>query len=211
MNKKSIIITAILVIFLILAIIFNNKNTNNFKNEYESLNSNTKYKEITIPKDNTIVYTDYKQLFNILDNTGIIFLCHPKSNYCRSAAEALVKASEETGVEKIYYMNNSKDRDIKSLKEGKIITEKESTDNYNKLLEKLGENASIYEKLNDKKIKRIYYPTLISVKSGKIVDYITDSNENKNLTKTDQTKLKQKYIDAINKTLVCDDSTKDKC
>ena len=143
-----------------------------FKLEYESLNGKNDYIDVNIPSDNNIVYADYEQIFDILDGTGVIYFGYPECPWCRNAVPVLIEAAKQAEVDQIYYLNNNEDRDTKTLKDGKVVTEKEGTDNYNKLLEKLGDKASTYEGLEDNSIKRLYFPTLVVVKNGEITDYI---------------------------------------
>ena len=218
--KKNIIFKSLvlIVILLITFLTLNSKEVNKFKKDYEKLNNKTnengkKYKNIKISNDNPIVYASYKEIFNVLDNTGVIYFGFPECPWCRNAVPVLLDAAQETGIDKIYYMNNLKDRDIKTLKEGNIITEKEGTKNYNKLLKRLDGKVSVYNGLNDENIKRLYFPTVIVVKNGKIVDYIegtvdTQKDPYKPLSKKEEKELKEKYIKAINKTLMCE---KTKC
>ena len=186
---------------------------------YESLNSEKtsngkKYMKITIPKDNPVVYSNYEEIFKVLDGTGIIYFGFPQCPWCRNAVPVLLESAIENGVDKIYYLNNLEDRDILSLKDGKVVTEKEAKEDYKKLLKKLGDNASIYEGLEDESIKRIYYPAVVFVKNGKIIYNVTgtvDSQEDPYvpLTNSQKKELKEKYNEAISELLVCD--VKEKC
>ncbi len=222
MNKRKIIILITIILLAIGTIfIINMQKPNKFKKEYESLNGKQteegkEYKNITIKENNPVVYASYKEIFDVLDSTGIIYFGFPECPWCRNAVPVLLEAAEETGIEKIYYMNNVNDRDIKTLKDGNIITKKEGTNNYNKLLQKLGDNAPTYEGLNDSSIKRLYFPAVIVVKDGNIVDTIfgtVDSQKDPYIPlNSAQTKeLKEKYVTAINKILMCDHSSAYTC
>lgn len=218
MTKKIIII---IVITLLTAGLIILKPKNTFKNEYEQLNgqeneNGKKYITVNIPKNNPIIYADYEKIFEILDSEGVIYFGFPKCPWCRNAVSVLLKAASDTGLGKIYYMNNVEDRDIKKLEKGKVITEKEGSKNYKKLLKKLGEKTSVYEGLNDINIKRLYFPTVIIVKNGQIVDYIvgtveTQKDPYKPLTKKEKKQLKEKYETAINKVLTCSLNAEEKC
>lgn len=218
-NKKIILFIAVMIIGICSFFILKPETMAvRFKKEYESLNgkkteSNKKYLNVTIKNSNKIVYASYSRIFEILNTTGVIYFGFPECPWCRNAVPLLLEAANETGIEKIYYMNNKEDRDIKSLKDGKIITEKDGTNNYNKLLKKFGENASVYENLNDSNIKRLYFPTVVVVKNGKIVDYITGTVDSqtdpyKPLNSKQKKELKNKYIKAMKKTLICDSENK---
>lgn len=184
-----------------------------FKLEYESLNGKDNYIDVNIPSDNNIIYADYEQIFDVLEGTGVIYFGFPECPWCRNAIPVLIDAAKESGIENIYYLNNSEDRDSKILKDGKVITEKEGTDNYNKLLKKLGDKASTYEGLKDDSIKRLYFPTVVVVKNGEITDYIEGTVDSQKdpytpLNKDQEKELKDKYIKAMNKLKTCDQNSK---
>ena len=189
-----------------------------FKKEYESLNgkkseSGKKYLDVTIRNSNKVVYASYSKIFEVLNASGVIYFGFPECPWCRNAVPVLLEAANEIGIDKIYYLNNKDDRDTKVLKNNKIVTEKEGSSNYNKLIKKLGDNASIYESLNDDSIKRLYFPTVVVVKDGKIVDYImgtveSQQNPYKALNSSQKKELKNKYIKAMRKVLACDNDNK---
>lgn len=218
MIKRNIMILGLIIITIGLFLSIP-KTENKFKREYERLNNKKNqngkyYKKVNIPEENPIVYSNYEELFEVLDKTGVIYFGFPECPWCRNAVPILMEAAKETGVDKIYYLNNLKDRNTLSLKDGKIITEKEGTKNYDKLLKKIGDNASVYEGLEDENIKRLYFPTVITVKNGEIQDYIVGTVDSQkdpynDLTKKEAKELKDKYVKAINKTLIC--NTNEKC
>ena len=217
MKKKIVILFFLTILIVIFGLMFFKENK--FKKEYESLNgektsNGKKYMKVNIPKDNPIVYSNYEEIFKVLDGTGIIYFGFPQCPWCRNAVPVLLESAIENGIDKIYYLNNLEDRDILSLKDGKVVTEKEAKEDYKKLLKKLGDNASIYEGLEDEGIKRIYYPAVVFVKNGKIIDNVTgtvDSQEDPYvpLTNSQKKELKEKYNEAISELLVCD--VKEKC
>lgn len=214
-NLKIILCSVVLLIGMITFIYLRPESTaTRFKLEYESLNgkeneSGETYPNVNIPNDNKIVYSNYDQIFEVLDDTGVIYFGYPKCPWCRNAVPVLLEAAEEVGINQIYYLNNETDRDTKVLKDGKVITEKEGSDNYNKLLEKLGDKVSTYEGLEDESIKRLYFPTVVVVKDGEITDYIEGTVDSQKdpytpLTKTQRQELKDKYIEAMRNLLSCD-------
>ena len=214
--KKSIII--ILVIIIVLAIggglffLFNNKTDNvKFKNEYESLNGKGKYLEVSIPKDNNIKYATFDEVMDFLnDGTGILYLGFPECPWCRNAIPVLLEAAKKGEVEDVLYFNAKPIRDEKELKDGKIVTTKEGTKEYYKLVDKLKDVLGPYEGLNDDTIKRIYFPTVIFVEGGKIVGIhigTVDSQKDpsKHLTKTQKEELLNIYSENIEKIYgICD-------
>lgn len=219
-NSVKIILSLIALVIVAIAIILLRPDSmsNRFKLEYESLNGQKtddgrKYMKVNISNDNKIVYVDYDTVFDVLDDTGVIYFGFPECPWCRNAAPVLLEAAEESSIEQIYYLNNHDDRDTKVLKDGKVITEKEGTSNYNKLLEKLGDKASVYEELEDESFKRLYYPTVIFVKNGEITDYIEGTVESQEdpytpLTKDQRQELKDKYKSAISNLLSCERDSK---
>ena len=173
MNKTVIKIIGLLSLLIIIGIIiyisFDDKTTKDekqFKNEYENLNGQKnshgkKYMSIEIPKDNNVTYADYKKTMNFLkEGTGILYLGFPECPWCRNLTPILIKTAKENEINNIYYFNALSIRDIKELKDGKIVTTKKGTKEYYKLVDKLKDFLTPYEGLNDDSIKRIYFPRL---------------------------------------------------
>lgn len=214
MVKKIILVLILISVVGIATFLILGQSQNKFKEEYESLNNKEnangkKYIALNISEDNPIVYSNYDEIFKVLEDTGVIFFGFPKCPWCRLSIPVLLDAADETGLDKIYYLNNLSDRDILSLKDGNIITEKKATKNYKKLLQKLGDSAPIYDGLGDDNIKRLYFPTVVFVKNGKIIDYIDDVTNSKKdpyskLTKSEKKELKEKYMSAMTEVMVCD-------
>jgi thiol-disulfide isomerase/thioredoxin len=146
-----------------------------FKDEYESLNDSSNedgktYPSVSISTNNPIVYATYDEIFDILDGkTGVIYLGFPECPWCRNLVPNLLTAAKKVGIDKIYYINMRDERNILSLDDGSIVTEKEGTLGYNKLVEKLSDVLEVYSGLDDDSIKRIYVPFVIFVKDGEIV------------------------------------------
>lgn len=218
-NKQKIILSVVVLLIGIVSFIYLRPESmeSQFKLEYESLNgkeaNNREYLEVTIPSDNNIVYTDYDQVFDVLDGTGVIYFGFPECPWCRNAVPVLLEAAKESGLDEIYYLNNQEDRDTKVLKDGEVVTEKEGSSNYNKLLEKLGDKASVYEGLNDDSIKRLYYPTVVFVKNGEIIDYIEGTVDSQTdpytpLNENQKEELKDKYRSAMSNLQSCDQDSK---
>lgn len=212
-------------IFLILVgviglsiILFNDKKmTDNqkFKEEYESLNDKTKngvkYPEVKINPTN-IEYIDSDRALEILEKeTGVIYFGFPECPWCRNLVPVLLEASDEVGIDKIYYLNNLDERDTKQLENNKIVTEKEGTNDYYKLVEALKDFLWNYDGLNDNSIKRIYYPMVVFVKEGKILSTHIDTVESqdnpyKSLTKEQHDELFDDIVSKMFKTISCDDA-----
>lgn len=181
-NRIIILIGIILVVVIVLSFftVRDNKITDDEKNfavEYEKFNGKTsitsgkEYMKIQIPEKNGIEYVDGEEVIKILsEGTGIIYFGFPECPWCRNMIVPLLEVTIEEE-EKVYYYNAYSIRDDKDLDEnGNIVTYKEGTETYYKILELLGDKAESYEGLNDESIKRLYFPTVVFIKNGKIVD-----------------------------------------
>ena len=218
MKKKVVysLIGVILVIVIILSIftIKSEKISNDekkFKSEYERFNgtknlSGVSYLSVEVPEKNGVTYISTKKAAQILKNeTGVIYFGYPESSWSRHILTSLFNAKESTGLDKIYYCNAYSERDEKSLKEdGSIEVIKDGSDSYYKIIEALGDKADSYQGLNDDSIKRLYFPTVVFVKNGKIVDIHVSTlpshtKERKKLTEKQSKELEQIYEKAINK------------
>lgn len=172
MKNLKIIASCLAFIAVIISLIFMNPINNDskkFKEEYESLNKT--HKPITINKNNPIKYADYDEIVNLIKSgTGVIYFGFPECPWCRNAVPVLLEAAEELELKEIYYFNALDMRDIKKLDEnGKIVTTKEGTKEYYELVNLLSDYLGEYEGLNDKEIKRLYFPTVVFVKEGKVL------------------------------------------
>lgn len=191
-----------------------------FEKEYESLNEKyneeTKKKTMTIDimEDNNIKYATVNEIIELLENgTGVIYFGFPECPWCRNAVPVLIKTALEYDIDPIYYYNAYSIRDTKHLENGTIVTDKEGTEEYNKILELLGNKASIYEGLENEEIKRLYFPTVVFVKNGEIVDIVVGTVDSQDdpfisLTKEQTDELEKKYTDGINKVydILCDEN-----
>lgn len=191
-----------------------------FKKEYESLNGKTndykkEYSSILIDENNPIVYVTYDEIINVIKNdTAIIYFGFPECPWCRTAIPVLLDSANEMGIDKIYYFNALSIRDKKSLdKDGNIIVEEEGTEEYKEIVKLLYDFLPSYEGLNDETIKRLYFPTVVFIKNGKVVKShigTLDSQEDpyKKLTNEQYMELKEIYSDYINEAfeIVCDEA-----
>ncbi len=187
-----------------------------FKKEYESLNGkeNDKgrdYVEITIDKDNPIVYADIDTLLEVIDGNGIIYFGFAECPWCRNALPVLLEAAKEQKVEEIYYYDIQDIRDTLELVDGKITTVKEKSEDYKKIYDALYDSLNVYEGLNDNTIKRLYAPTVVFVKYGKVVglhESTVESQVDSSVPMTDSQKaeLKNIYLEGIKEVqkTVCD-------
>ncbi len=235
MQKKDTIKIILLVVLAVVSsiVIYNNFNNNDnnkkdnkkeninltedekkFKKEYEDLNSNKDIVQVSIEEDNGMIYASYDKIHEILTKgTGVIYFGFPECPWCRNALPMLLQAASNQGLDEIYYFNARDIRDTKSLDEnGNIITEKEGTKEYYELIEIMKDHLGEYEGLNDESIKRLYFPTVVFVKDGKILGIhvaTVDSQTNPKIPLNEKQKeeLVNIYMNYISKVLgnVCDD------
>lgn len=226
MDKKIIMpfLALILALLLVLSIGItgNNKKLDaiKFKAEYESLNgkkndNGKEYVHVDVDRKNPFVYAKYDEVIDIIKNgTGVIYFGFPECPWCRNMVSVLADAAKEMGIDKVYYFNALDMRDKKSLDEdGKIVIEKKGTDEYYKLINALGDSIGAYEGLNDDSIKRLYFPTVIFVKDGKIIEshigtLDSQTDPYKVLNEKEKNELKDIYMNGFNKVyeIMCDEA-----
>ena len=184
--KKGLIILSIILLLVVTTTACKKKEVKEtdalkFKTEYESINNktnkenNSKYRSVTIPENNPLVYSSAEKIIERINNeeTFIVYFGYKESSWCRSIIEQLVKAANNTDVTKIYYVDMKDIRDIKELDEkGKIETIQEGTEGYLTLIELLKDVLPDYTLTKDsKKIevgeKRISDPSVIAISKGK--------------------------------------------
>lgn len=233
-NKVGFLIIGLALLILVCCGIYfasqNNSNVDKetdgekFALEYEKLNceendEDCSYMDVTIDSDNPIKYSNYEEIFELLeDGTGVIYFGFPECPWCRNLVPILMEAADEVGIEKIYYLNNVEDRDKVEMEDDEFKTTKEGSDNYYKLLDEIKEFASDYTlTIDDEEVatgkKRLYFPTVLSIKDGEIVGFheaTLDSQENPfiGLTKEQKEELKGMLVEDILKTVVCSDDGK---
>lgn len=148
-NKKIYLISIILLILIAatLFFIFNNKKSN------EENDNKVFASEYGITEDNVYVYKTLEEINKILENgTGLVYLGFPECPWCRGYVPIINEVAKEQGLDKIYYFNIKKDREDNS----KL---------YQKTVELLSDNLRYDNEGN----RRIYAPSLIAVKNGKVV------------------------------------------
>lgn len=218
-NMKKIIILLILILCISSGCnkkVLEKTDAIRFKEEFEKLNEqtieNTTYQTVTIPEDNAIVYSSIEEILALLENgTAIIYFGAPDDFASRREIETLLNTANMVGIEKIYYLNITEIRDIKYLDTNKqVITEKEGTKEYYQLLDTLNSFLPVYEGLNDATIKRIYFPTTIFLKEGKIIGFHTGIESTKTNPTTVLTDQEEKEL-AIAFSTYMHDILKDAC
>lgn len=170
------IFSLIIVSFILVGCsLFGSGDAKKFKMEYEILNNrkseygNT-YLSLDIDSKNPIIYANAEDVINISNNTGVIYFGFSECPWCRSAVPALLDAAKENNIDKIYYFNLKDIRDILELdSNGEIKTVREKTEEYKKVYDALYDYLDVYDGLGDETIKRIYTPTVLFFKDGKLV------------------------------------------
>lgn len=157
MKDKKMIFTslsALLILLVVGGVVLFNKPESKEKGPDNNITDAIKFKEeyTKIGDDNIFVYRSIEEIIKILENgTGVVYLGFPECPWCQAYVPYLNEVAKENNISKIYYYNILNDR-------------KENTENYQKILELLGD----YAEHDDEGNKRIYAPTIIFVNDGKI-------------------------------------------
>lgn len=154
-NKKIIIISSIvfilLITLLVLFLVFK-KNKINKNIDEEKIKFAEEYKTT---KDNVFTYRTINEINKILKtDTGLIFLGFPKCPWCRGYVPIINEVAKKEGLEKIYYFNIYEDR-------------KNNTEEYQEMVKLL----KGFLRYDDEGNERIYAPSLIAIKNGKILEF----------------------------------------
>ncbi len=226
MKKGKILLIVLPIILLILALLsyfkLSSLNTDamKFKREYEKYNnkktdSGEEYLNLNIESNNPMKYKSADDLIDIISNkTGIIYLGFPECPWCRNAISVLLDVAEENDIKDIYYFNIKNERDSYTLEDSKLVYEKDENGNeikgtkdYSKLLKALDSVLFDYVlEVDGKKyetgVKRIYAPSVIFIKDGKIIGIQVSTVESqtdpyKKLTKDQYNELYDIYTDYV--------------
>lgn len=154
-NKKIILISSIvfilLITLLVLFLVFK-KNKINKNIDEEKIKFAEEYKTT---KDNVFTYRTIDEINKILKNgTGLVFLGFPECPWCRGYVPIINEVAKKEGLEKIYYFNIYEDR-------------KNNTEEYQEMVKLL----KGFLRYDDEGNERIYAPSLIAVKNGKILEF----------------------------------------
>ncbi len=150
-----------------------------FKEEYEGLNGQEQYREVSIPKKNPMVYISAEELAKKIENKEdmVVYFGFKTCPWCRSMIEILLNAASELKVDKIYYVDVYDIRDKKEIKDGEVVTIKEGSEGYNKIVELLGDNLAEY-KIDDQVVgRRIYAPNILVIKEQEIKGVVEGISE----------------------------------
>lgn len=170
-NKKIILLIVTVLLVLVITVCGVLYLNNKPKEKTDGERFSEEYTELD--KDNLYVYRDVDQIINILEKgTGVVYIGFPECPWCQRYAKYLNDVAEDMGIEKIYYYNILQDRKAndevveKGLDNVSEDTKKNS-DNYLKIVSLLEEHLQDNEEGN----KRIYVPSIITLKKGEIVGF----------------------------------------
>lgn len=239
MKKKNIIIVSVLAILLFvgggIGLYLISKKVEEkpsdsalkFQSEYEEYNGKQNatgkdYPVVEVPEKNPIVYQTDEEVLDVFKGTGVIYFGYNTCPWCRNIVPVLLSAADSNGLDRIYYVDIKSIRDTKIVKDKKVITSKEGSEGYYKILEAMDSVLDEYTVKDDKGKeyktgeKRLYAPTVVFVKDGAIVDIHVDTVESHvaggdgyvPLNKEQQDELFNIYTKGIQKVLgtACDDA-----
>ena len=160
-----------------------------FKEEYEALNgqmnedNKMNYPMVEISNENPIVYKTDDEIVKFMEQgTGVIYFGFSSCPWCRTMIPLLLKAAESTSLGEINYVDIQHIRDRLTLDENdQIVVTDEGTNGYQEILKKLDSVLEPYYLTNSKgkkidtKEKRLYAPTVITIKDGEILDIHVDT------------------------------------
>ena len=195
MKKEKILFIALPVLCAVAAIvafIFIGKDSSSqdalkFKEEYESLNGTVafgeiKYNNLEISENNPIKYSDYDEVIDVIKNgSGVIYLGFPGCPWCRSALPILLDVAKDNDINTIYYINIKEDRDAYVVEDGELVyqvdeegNEIKGAEGYFDLMKALDKHLTEYVVSFEGKEyktgeKRIYAPTVVFVRDGKVL------------------------------------------
>ena len=154
-----------------------------FKREYEEDNDKNydngkPYFNVNLANKNPFKYVTEEEAVKFLkEGTGVIYFGFPQCPWCRSLVPYLEEIANQLGVEEINYLNISNIRDSYKVENKKAIIDVKGSDAYYDLLKELDEYLTKYTitdekgKKYDTGVKRLYAPTTVVVKKGKIVGF----------------------------------------
>jgi thiol-disulfide isomerase/thioredoxin len=160
-----------------------------FKEEYEALNGTINeqnkmtYPTVEVKETNPIRYlSDDEAAKKLKNGTGLFYFGFSSCPWCRSMVPILLKAASNTSLGEINYVDIKNIRDQLVLDDNdKIVVRDEGTNGYQEILKALDSVLEPYYLKNkegkniDTKEKRLYAPTVVVVKEGKILDIHVDT------------------------------------
>lgn len=229
-KDKKMLVSILLLLFVFMIFIgliaFRDKKEENvvnsdaisFKNEYEALNNVVRdkdgktIKEISISANNPVDIVTEEEAVSLLESgTGILYFGFADCPWCRSMLPVLLSTLDNMNIDRLSYLNVKNIRDTLALGEkNKVEVKEEGTKGYYKILELMDGVLEPYYltsedgKKIDTKEKRLYAPTVVAVKEGKIVDIHVGTVESQasgydDLTKEQQEELQNRFMELVRK------------
>lgn len=161
--------------------------------------------EVTLQTGIHIYYLSFAELKDFFTNgDGIVYFGFPECPRCRRMLPILSQVAKDSN-QAIYYYNPKDIRNVMVMDEsGNLVIEKETTPEYQFILDTMGDRLPAYSGLWDDTIKRLYVPFLVFVKEGQIqahhlnvLDDYTDPYTP--LTEEQQTRLYKTLSDYVTK------------
>lgn len=151
-----------------------------FKTEYESYNDKTLYDvdslDVFINEDVIINIKTIDEIVEIMqEEDALIYFGFPTCKWCRNMVESLVDTAVSNDQE-IYYVDISTCRNKYEFIDGNLVETVEGEPGYYDVIDFLSEVLESYEIVDDDgdshdtETKRLYAPTVVTVKNGELLD-----------------------------------------
>lgn len=180
------------VITLLCLLLTGCKSDNEFKNEYEGLNTEeisegVNYRELKINSKNPFVYANPEDIIKRVENneTFYVYFGSKYCPWCRSVIEKFIEVANKNKISTVYYIDIWSESHVEILRDtykvnddGKLEKTHEGTEEYYKLLELFGDVLNDYV-IGEVSVgeKRIFAPTFIYVENGKAAKMVTGISE----------------------------------
>lgn len=166
-----------------------------FKADYEALNglknkNDKDYREVTIPEDNPIVYSNGEAVESLVNSHASFYLYvgDPLCPWCRSVIEMALKVAKEKGIKKIYYIDiwddegNETFRDKYQITDGELELIYEGQESYHKLITDWADFLKDYTLEDDEGVydigeKRIFAPSFFYVEKGELKKFVEGTSD----------------------------------
>ena len=189
----------IIIIFLLIITGCRTSDSVLFKLEFEKYN-NSNYTNLSIPSNNPFVYIKDVDLVKKIENKDdmVVLFGYSKSNDTRNIIDSLINTCNKYKIDKIYYLDILNIRDLKEINDGNIVTKKEGSSSYLKILELLHDYVGEYIVKNEIVGTRIYAPSILVIKNKNISfenikSYLDTKEEQDNDIKTRLDNLLKEY------------------
>lgn len=144
-----------------------------------------------------------ENLLKLFDNSTAVIYIGKINNEDTEIIKTIYNSAKTSSIEKVYYINIEDEKGILKYENNSVIIEKEETEFYKELLNKLGsftETYTLYNEYNEpinSGYRTIYTPMIIFIKSGKVI--FTHYIDNLNKTEDELRLLQDIYIEGFKK------------